>query len=443
MDSPTPTKPQTALGELNNERVPGGHDISERGDGGIVTEGRFLRPGQYVVVNGRYYQYVTPPGQPRPILIHVPRGYIADLYPKRGDRMALQTFVDFSTFPDNTPGYRQVIETSEGKFLNQYAGPLHVPHPGEWPHIKYFISHLFGEHTALALDYMRLLYLCPTEHLPVLVLLSAERATGKTTFLRLLSEIFGDNAVIVDNQAILTRFNAGWAGKLVVGIDEALINRRETSEMLKAIATSKEIWLEEKGRPRCLVPNHTHLVVCSNSLTDPLLIDGEETRYWVVVVPPFPADEMDPNALELMINEIPAFLFYLANEHVMAFPEKRSRLWFPFDAYRTEALLRIQQATVPTGHQVLATVVADVMAEIHTDAICMSYSDAQRLLTQRGLRSIKILPILKEWHNCGIADYANKTYQTYVSDDGKIQLSPIKKIGRFYTFYLNKLEKYL
>lgn len=399
--------------------------------------------GNYLTINGRYYQLITYPGNKSPSLVSVNRAHICDLFPDKTDRLAIPSFLDFATVPNNTPTYQQIIQTASGRFWNDYAAPVYAPVAGNFPHIKTFMQHLFGTQTDLALDFMRLLYVEPNQRLPVLVLVSAERATGKTTFLQLLQAIFGDNAVIIDNQTLASRFNSKWAGKLVVGVDEALINRRDTTEMIKDIATARTVWVEAKGRNRREKQNYMHLIINSNNLTDPLMIDLEENRYWVVQVPPFTDEEKEPNALDLMVEEIPAFLHYLLYEHRMTYQYKQSRLWFPPEAYRSEALLRIQHATMPSGHQLLATVLADLMAEIGQDSVCLSYSLVQVMLSQRGLRSIKVLPILKEWRSSGVADSDNKTYQTYVSCDGKTLHTPVKQTGRFYTFFLSRLEKYL
>lgn len=81
-----------------------------------------------------------------------------------------------------------------GIYLNQYEPLPYQPAPGEFPHIKSFLAHIFSEQTEMGYDYLQLLYTRPTQMLPILLLVSNERNTGKTTFLRLLKMIFGKNA---------------------------------------------------------------------------------------------------------------------------------------------------------------------------------------------------------------------------------------------------------
>ena len=55
------------------------------------------------------------------------------------------------------------------------------------------IHYIFGEQYELGMDYMQLLYAKPTQKLPILLLVSEERNTGKTTFLNFLKAMFEDN----------------------------------------------------------------------------------------------------------------------------------------------------------------------------------------------------------------------------------------------------------
>ena len=62
------------------------------------------------------------------------------------------------------------------------------------------VEHIFGEQYELGMDYLQLLYLRPLQRLLVLLLVSDERNTGKTTFLNLLKSIFGGNVTFNTNE---------------------------------------------------------------------------------------------------------------------------------------------------------------------------------------------------------------------------------------------------
>ena len=91
----------------------------------------------------------------------------------------------FCTVPEHV-NHRTVIDG----FLNLYEPIGHKPMQGDFPNIKKLVSHIFGEQYELGMDYLQLLYLKPVQKLPILLLVSEERNTGKTTFLNFLKALF-------------------------------------------------------------------------------------------------------------------------------------------------------------------------------------------------------------------------------------------------------------
>ena len=83
----------------------------------------------------------------------------------------------FCTVPDHV-NYCQVIDN----FLNLYEPIGHEPKEGDFSHIQALVRHIFGEQYELGMDYLQLLYLQPVQKLPILLLVSEERNTGKSTF---------------------------------------------------------------------------------------------------------------------------------------------------------------------------------------------------------------------------------------------------------------------
>ncbi len=78
-------------------------------------------------------------------------------------------------------------------FYNIYSPLGKEPIEGEISLSLKFVKHIFGKHFELGLDYLQLLYLKPIQILPILCLVSKERSTGKSTFLKWLKEIFDNN----------------------------------------------------------------------------------------------------------------------------------------------------------------------------------------------------------------------------------------------------------
>ena len=126
----------------------------------------------------------------------------------------------FCTVPSHTD-YREEIDN----FFNLYEPIDHVPAEGPFPHIESLVRHIFGGQYELGMDYLQLLYMRPVEKLPILLLVSEERNTGKSTFLNFLKAIFEDNVTFNTNDDFRSQFNSDWAGKLLIVVDEVLLNR--------------------------------------------------------------------------------------------------------------------------------------------------------------------------------------------------------------------------
>ncbi len=113
----------------------------------------------------------------------------------------------FCTVPEHI-GYRPVV----GKFLNLYEPIDHRPQEGDLSHIQSLVRHIFGEQYELGMDYLQLLYLQPIQKLPILLLVSEERNTGKSTFLNFLKALFQNNVTFNTNEDFRSQFNSDWAG---------------------------------------------------------------------------------------------------------------------------------------------------------------------------------------------------------------------------------------
>ena len=86
--------------------------------------------------------------------------------------------------------------------------------------------------------------------LPIILLVSEERNTGKSTFLNFLKAMFENNVTFNTNEDFRSQFNSDWAGKLLIVGDEVLLNGREDSERLKNLSTTFTYKVEAKGKDR-------------------------------------------------------------------------------------------------------------------------------------------------------------------------------------------------
>ncbi len=111
------------------------------------------------------------------------------------------------------------------------------------------------------------------------------------------------------------------------------------------ICTNKTIPIEGKGTNDYEVPNFSKLIMCSNDENNFMRIDYEENRYCIVKVGTIPSGTEDPNMSDRMMEEIPAFLYFL--EHRTLYYPQKTRLWFDESIYETPQLMKIKERTEP------------------------------------------------------------------------------------------------
>ena len=193
------------------------------------------------------------------------------------------------------------------------------------------LQHVFGEQLEMGLDYVQLMYQRPKQMLPILCLVSKERQTGKTTFCNFLNDLFGENCIIVGNNAFTGQFNGFLAGKILVCCDETKLADRsdtvEVTEKLKRMATERYTMIEFKGQDAQQLPNFAKFILCSNNERNFVYTDKEEVRFWVRKVGHL--DAVNTHILEAIHDEIPGFLYYLNNRKLST--EERTRALFDFD----------------------------------------------------------------------------------------------------------------
>ena len=332
----------------------------------------------------------------------------------------------FCTVPEHI-GYRSVV----GKFLNLYEPIDHRPQEGDLSHIQSLVRHIFGEQYELGMDYLQLLYLQPIQKLPILLLVSEERNTGKSTFLNFLKALFQNNVTFNTNEDFRSQFNSDWAGKLLIVVDEVLLNRREDSERLKNLSTTLSYKVEAKGKDRDEIAFFAKFVLCSNNEHLPVIIDAGETRYWVRKIDRLQSDDTD--FLQKLKAEIPAFLHFL--QHGTLSTEKENRMWFAPSLLHTEALQKIIRSNRNRLEIEMHELILDIMKSVGTDTFSFCYDDILLLLAQSQIKAERhqVRKVLQECWKLTPA-HNTLTYTTYqVSCSREYRYSPIETTGRYYT----------
>lgn len=343
---------------------------------------------------------------------------------------------DFIVFPDNV-NPQQVVD---GKFWNLYHLMKHKPAPGDFPNIDRLMEHIFGDQKAFGYDYLQLLYTEPRQKLPILLLVSRERNTGKSTFMHFLRLWFGDNVTFNTNEDFGSQFNADWAGMLLICVDEALLCKREYSERIKNLSTSPYYKIEAKGKDKVQQEFFAKFIFCSNNVDKPLIIDPGETRYWVREVPRLESDDI--NLLPKLEKEIPHLMYHLENERSLSVP-KSSRMYFNPHDLMTPALQRIMMNSRSQMEAALYELCLDLMDSVGIDSFSFVCGDLKLMLNDKGIKADapSIRRVLKElWHLQPHASAsASDQYSYGVAIAGNYICSLGK--GRFYTITREMLHK--
>ena len=338
----------------------------------------------------------------------------------------------FCTVPEHI-GYRSVV----GKFLNLYEPIDHRPQEGDLSHIQSLVRHIFGEQYELGMDYLQLLYLQPIQKLPILLLVSEERNTGKSTFLNFLKALFQNNVTFNTNEDFRSQFNSDWAGKLLIVVDEVLLNRREDSERLKNLSTTFTYKVEAKGKDRTEIAFFAKFVLCSNNEYLPILIDAGETRYWVRKIMPLQSD--DTNFLQKLKAEIPAFLYFLTQRELSTTQE--SRMWFNPKLTHTAALQKIIRSNRNRLEIEMAELFLDIMSNMNVESVSFCLNDLMTLLIYSQVKAEKyqVRKVVQEvWKLTSAPN--SLSYTAYeIAPHRDCHYETKRKTGRFYTITKEQL----
>lgn len=262
-------------------------------------------------------------------------------------------YVDYTIKPMHENYSQEIINPSGYKFFNMYCPLNYQPIEGKWPTIEKLLRQItknYGEeYYQMLLDWITLSYFKPLQFLPIIMLVSKERGTGKTSFLNLLKYIYGNNAVIGGNDLIMSKFNSLLAGKLIVGVDESCLgDNKDVGESLKYMSTSKTMHIEKKGKDKKEVPAFCKFVLCSNEVKKGVFIAKDEIRFWVMRLSAWDDAEYDRDFDDKIEEEIQAFLFYIKQRWErdgMYVKQKEHRMWFSPDRLVNEDLYKMMEGT--------------------------------------------------------------------------------------------------
>ena len=387
---------------------------------------------EYIRVGTEYFKEVLCPlmsGDNMKSLIKWNKATIIDDFGKDSLKV-IKKYETFCTFPSHINYQREI-----NNFYNKYE-PLSycVSEKGDWENIKLFLQHLFGKQYELGLDYLTILWKHPSQILPILCLVSVERNTGKSTFLKLLKLIFEGNMTINKNEDFRSRFNSDWAGKLIVAVDEVLLDKKEDSERIKNLSTSNHYKLEGKGVDKAEIEFFGKFILCSNNEENFIKIDDLEIRYWVIKVNPFAKE--NPDLLEQMRKEIASFSHHLSHRKIVT--QRTTRMWFTKEQIYTKALDVLVRGNRTSIEKEIEEFLIDQFCTLELDELYYTSKDLHEQLNLANIRVGKnyVSKIITENFKL---EPKNSSYNFYSLDlstmnNGKWSVYTENRKGRFYTF---------
>lgn len=338
----------------------------------------------------------------------------------------IERFDGFICIPENRPEY---FKKRIQDYYNTYHQISRSPIDGDITNTINFLTHIFGEQLELGLDYLQLIYLKPTQILPILCLVSKERSTGKSTFLKWLKEIYEYNLTFLTNSDFTSNFNSDWTSKLLVCVDEVLFKTDELTERIKYLSTTNTHKTESKGKDKKEASFFGKFILCSNNENSFIKIDADEIRFWIIKVNRYKKE--DVNLLKKLTEEIPAFLHFLTNREL--FTQNQSRMWFTPQQIKTKALQKLVRYNSSKIENELANVLLNTMESLDIEIIEFCFSDLLNILNKFRIKydATEIKKIIRENWELKPASNSNKYQKITVTNDLDFYQNQSK--GRYYS----------
>lgn len=318
----------------------------------------------YFRVGDAYYEYIEIPNKYHQLT----RTYVSRQKSTINDDCGKDVFKHIQKYKAfcNVPSHENYQRDINNCF-NVYSPFEFEPEDGECTQTITYLKHLFGENEIqlttgetvknyeLGLDYLTILYKNPQQMLPILCFVSAERRTGKSTFVKWLKILFSENCAVIGNDDFENGFNAHWTSKFLVCVDETRIDKEKVVEKIKSLATANHTMMNAKGKDQVQLEIFMKFILLSNNERNFINIEKEEVRFWINKVQSIKQEIFD---LEKdMATEIPAFLNFLNKRKMVT--KQEFRHWFNPDYLKTDALALVQENSAPSIWKILKSKLED------------------------------------------------------------------------------------
>jgi hypothetical protein len=372
----------------------------------------------YIRVGDDYYELYQKPnsrGQHNQILEKRQKSTITDDYGKSFIRF-IQKFKSFVNIPSHTE-YQAHLDNC----YNMYHPIAHEPVEGDCPTTIDFIRHIFGDgeilykdkvykEYELGLDYLQLMYLKPTQVLPILCLVSPENHTGKSLFgEKWLRDIFGHNAITIGNDELSSNFNSIFMTRLVVFVDEVAIDKQPVMEKLKRLSTAQTTVVNEKNIKQTEVDIFCKFILSSNNDRNFIKVGDNDIRYWIRRIPKPKTRDMD--LYKKLKDEIPYFLDFLCKRKLTT--ENESRMHFAPELLATDELQKLRRHSEPKPAQELRSMLKELFLEGEEKEIQMPLKEINTEFFKGRMEDSYLQIILEEYLKVGrLLDEQGKSKHT-------------------------------
>ncbi|MEN8122930.1 MAG: primase-helicase family protein [Bacteroidota bacterium] len=374
---------------------------------------------QFLRVGGNWYKiiYITNKfGELERDIIPFPKTEITGDYEGfPGFLRGIKKYDAFTVYPNWTGEHQSQINDS----FNLYSEMAYKPKQGSWENTYKFLKHIFqgyasidlatgkehnikGDTFSVFLDYLTLIYVNPTQMLPVPVLVSKKQGTGKTTLLKYLAEIYKGNSTVLNNAQFQTKFNRHYITKYLIGVDEAImgadqVEAKKDKERLKQLVTGEEAQLEDKGVNLKKIPFYGKILMTSNDEDTLMKIDEEDTRFFIIKVPRIAKEDKNPDLFKELKKEIPALLYYLEQREI--FHKKKDRFWFETEDYLTEHFYKLKDATKSPLEKAIEDTVREMFFTFLLPAVNMHPAFLLELINKNRGRKFQITQLKDKLKN--------------------------------------------
>lgn len=408
-----------------------------------------MKTEEFIRVGNYYYKIVHPPSltgdythqlkqwKESLIILDYGRDYLNHI-PKYDGFCNIPSHIDYKKVHGNFYNEYEEIPYKINKIIDEDLESFSY----NIPYTLKFLKHIFQGQLELGLDYFKVLLEYPRQALPILCLISRERSTGKSTFIKWVRNMFGRNATYIKGDSFSSQFNADWLSKLIVAIDEVLFSTKDTTERIKYLSTTNKDKIESKGRDRYEVDVFAKFILCSNNEESFIQIDAEEVRFWVLKIPTLEKENIE--FLNLLNNEIPQFLNYIYTRPF--YTPKKTRMWFTFDQIRTSAFSKLVLANNIKADLAMAECLYELFQVVDDNEIFLIPQNFFNLKPRTGnkinnISANEIRKTLKKWN---LSPQSNSLGYSCYSINSMGDYIKIDKKGRFYTidkvFFLKKYD---